>query len=133
MFNNNKAHEKKLRVLSETCSISFMTNARCVMKRYRVPSVRGSCFLNGGFAGLRVMHISRHSMGSSWLYVGAVYELRSLFKGTLLGAPNKEPQEYNRNIIEYNDPGKYLPIIFLLYVWGSLLGVHCLGFSVKSL
>ena len=40
-------------------------------------------------------------------------------KGTVLGTPNREPQEYSRNIIEYEDPGRYAPIIFLLYCWGS--------------
>ena len=42
---------------------------------------------------------------------------------TLMGTPKREPQEYSRNIIEYKDPGKYIPIIFLLYSQGSLLGV----------
>ena len=28
------------------------------------------------------------------------------FKGTLLGTPNREPQEYSRNIMEYKDPGR---------------------------
>ena len=42
----------------------------------------------------------------------------------LLGTPNREPQEYTRNIIDYKDPGRYIPFIFLLYI----LGVHCLGF-----
>ena len=37
--------------------------------------------------------------------------------------PNREPQEYSRNIMEYKDPGRYIPIIFLLYSWGSLFGV----------
>ena len=40
-----------------------------------------------------------------------------------MGTPNREPQEYSRNIIEYKDPGRYIPIIFLLYFWGSLFGV----------
>ena len=44
-------------------------------------------------------------------------------KGTLLGTPNREPQEYSRNIMEYKDPGWYIPIIYLLYSWGSLFGV----------
>ena len=44
-------------------------------------------------------------------------------KGTLLGTPNREPQEYHRNIMEYKDPGRYIPIKFLLYSWGSLFGV----------
>ena len=43
--------------------------------------------------------------------------------GTLLGTPNREPQEYSRNIIEYKDPGRYIPTIFLLCSWGSLFGV----------
>ena len=25
--------------------------------------------------------------------------------------------------MEYKDPGRYIPIIFLLYSWGSLFGV----------
>ena len=40
-----------------------------------------------------------------------------------MGTPNREPQEYSRNLIEYKDPGRYIPIIFLLYSWGSLFGV----------
>ena len=62
-----------------------------------------------------------------------MYSLRVLFisglrgvdddKGTLLGTPNGEPQEYSRNIMEYEDPGRYIPIICLLYSWGSLFGV----------
>ena len=47
----------------------------------------------------------------------------SMIKGTLPGTPNREPQEYSRNIMEYKDPGWYLPIIYLLYSWGSLFGV----------
>ena len=46
-----------------------------------------------------------------------------LNKGTLLGTPNREPQEYGRNIMEYKDPGRYIPIIYLLYSWGSRFGV----------
>ena len=42
-------------------------------------------------------------------------------KGTLLGTPNREPQEYSRNTIEYKDPGRYI------------LGVPYLGFPVESL
>ena len=48
----------------------------------------------------------------------------SLAPGTLLGTPNRAPQEYNRNIMEYKGPGRYIPIIFLLYSW---------GFPIKSL
>ena len=46
-----------------------------------------------------------------------------MYKGTLLGTPNREPQEYSRNLLEYKDPGRYIPIIFLLYSWGSWFGV----------
>ena len=44
-------------------------------------------------------------------------------KGTLLGTPNREPQEYSRNMMEYKDPGRYIPSIYLLYSWGSRFGV----------
>ena len=40
-----------------------------------------------------------------------------------MGTPNREPQEYSRNIIEYKEPGSYIPIIFPLYSWASLFGV----------
>ena len=30
---------------------------------------------------------------------------------------------HNRNIMEYKDPGKYIPSTFLLHSWGSLFGV----------
>ena len=45
-----------------------------------------------------------------------------------MGTPKREPQEYSRNIIEYKDPDGYIPILFLLYSWGSLF-----GFPLKSL
>ena len=38
-----------------------------------------------------------------------------IIKGTLLGTPNREPQDYSRNIMEYKDPGRCIPIIYLLY------------------
>ena len=41
-------------------------------------------------------------------------------KGTLLGTPNREPQESSRNVTEYKDPGRYIPFIFLLYIYISL-------------
>ena len=44
-------------------------------------------------------------------------------KGTLLGTPNREPQEYSSNIMEYKDPGRYIPIIYLPYSWSSRFGV----------
>ena len=31
-----------------------------------------------------------------------------------------EPQEYR---IEYQDPGRHIPILFLVYSWGSLFGI----------
>ena len=39
---------------------------------------------------------------------------RVILKGTVMGTPNREPQEYGRNIIKHKDPGVYVPIIFLL-------------------
>ena len=30
----------------------------------------------------------------------------------------------------YKDPGRYIPIIYLLYSWGSQFGVPSLGFPV---
>ena len=42
-----------------------------------------------------------------------------------MGTPNREPQEYSKNKIEYKDHGRYNqynPIIFLLDSWGSLFG-----------
>ena len=46
-----------------------------------------------------------------------------LSKGTLLGTPNREPQEYSRYILGIYLPGSSYSIIFLLYSWGSLFGV----------
>ena len=44
--------------------------------------------------------------------------------GRVLKGLYGEPQTGNRrNIMEYKDPGRHIPIIFLLYAWGSLLGV----------
>ena len=40
-----------------------------------------------------------------------------------MGTPNREPQEYSRNIIEDKDPGRHIPIMFKLYSWSSLFGV----------
>ena len=51
-------------------------------------------------------------------------------KGTLLGTPNREPQEYSRNIMEYKDLGRYIPIIYLKYF---TLNPKYLGFPVESL
>ena len=48
---------------------------------------------------------------------------RSKSKGTLLGTPNREPQEYSRYTIGIYLPGSLYSIIFLLYSWGSLFGV----------
>ena len=49
--------------------------------------------------------------------------LHTKSKGTLLGTPNREPQEYSRYIIGIYLPGSLYSIIFLLYSWGSLSGV----------
>ena len=56
-------------------------------------------------------------------FLGGVLLLQEDNKGTLLGTPNMELQEYSRNIMEYKDPGRYIPIIYLLYSWGSRFGV----------
>ena len=40
-----------------------------------------------------------------------------------MGTPNREPKEYSRNIMEDEDPSRYIPNIFLLYSWVSLFGV----------
>ena len=42
-----------------------------------------------------------------------------------MGPPNREPQEYSRNILEYEDPGRYIPTIFLVYSY------HILGVPIK--
>ena len=39
------------------------------------------------------------------------------------GNPKQGTPEDNRNIIECKDPGRYIPVVFLLYYWGSLFGV----------
>ena len=49
-------------------------------------------------------------------------EAKASPKGNLLGTPNREPQEYSRSIKEYKDPGRYIPIVFLLHSWSSLFG-----------
>ena len=70
--------------------------------------------------------------------IGMVFKNHgALIKGTLLGTPNREPQEYSRNIVEYKDPGRYIPIIYLLYSWGSRFGVPSrvpllIGYSTYS-
>ena len=46
----------------------------------------------------------------------------SIFVRGLYWEPKREPQEYNSNIMECQDPdpGRYIPIIFLEFpVWGS--------------
>ena len=45
-----------------------------------------------------------------------------------LETPNREPQEYSRNIIGICLPGSVYSMICLLYS-----GVPCLGFPIKSL
>ena len=45
------------------------------------------------------------------------------FKRTFMGTPNREAQEYSRNIIGLYIPGSSYSIIFELYSWGSLFRV----------
>ena len=40
-----------------------------------------------------------------------------------MGTPNREPQEYSRNVVDCKDLGRYIPITFLLHSWGYLFGV----------
>ena len=52
-------------------------------------------------------------------------------KRDLVGTPNMEPQEYSSNILEYKDPARYIPIIFLLYSWvPNKVPCQDLGFRV---
>ena len=44
-------------------------------------------------------------------------------KGTFMGPPNIQPQEYSRNITGIYLPGSLYSIIFLLFSWDSLFGV----------
>ena len=44
-------------------------------------------------------------------------------KRTLLGTPNREPQEYSRNRVGFYLPGYLYSTRFILYSWGSLFGV----------
>ena len=53
-------------------------------------------------------------------------ETSNLFKGTVLGTPNREPQESSRNVI-----GIYLPSIFLLLYSYYILGVLYLGLPLE--
>ena len=42
-----------------------------------------------------------------------------------MGAPDRESQEYSRNILEYKDLGRCIPKTLLLHSW-----VPCLEFTV---
>ena len=53
----------------------------------------------------------------------ALTRLPLVIKGTLLGTPNREPQEYSRYIIGIYLLGSLYSIVYLLYSWGSLFGV----------
>ena len=52
-----------------------------------------------------------------------LHYLTFLFKGTVMGTPNREPQEHSRNIMGIHLPGSLCSIMFLLYSWGSLFEV----------
>ena len=54
-------------------------------------------------------------------------EAARYFKGTLLGTPKREPQEYSRNIMEYKDPGRYIPIIYLYLLYSFILDLAASG------
>ena len=53
-------------------------------------------------------------------------------KGTLMGTPNREPQEYSRNIIGIYLPVSLYSIVFLLYSWRSLFGVPIITLLVLA-
>ena len=57
------------------------------------------------------------------VHIAAMFTICWFLKGTLLGVPNREPQEYSTNIIGIYLPGSLYSIIFLLHSWGSLFGV----------
>ena len=69
------------------------------------------------------MHESVHNASLPRRDIGMDCRQQTVYKGTLMGIPNREPQEYSRNIKEHKDPGRYIPIIYLLYSWGSRFGV----------
>ena len=58
-----------------------------------------------------------------WVYVVLKPPDTAYSKGTLLGTPNKEPQENDRNVVGIYLPGSLYSTIFLPYSWGSLFGV----------
>ena len=58
-----------------------------------------------------------------FLLASLFWQSFAFIKGTLLGTPNREPQEYSRYIIGIYLPGSLYSIIFLVYSWGSLFGV----------
>ena len=54
---------------------------------------------------------------------GVAIVLQLLTKRVEMGTPNREPQEYSRNMIESKDAGRHSPniptIFFVFPVWGS--------------
>ena len=52
-----------------------------------------------------------------------IIEASTLYIKGLYWEPQTGNQEYSRNIAEYKDPGRNIPIIFLLFSRGSLFGV----------
>ena len=55
--------------------------------------------------------------------VSTIILCNGIYKGTLMGTPKREPQEYSRNLIGIYLRGSFYSIKFLLYSWGSLFGV----------
>ena len=62
--------------------------------------------------GLGLLSVSGDQRPSSW------------FRGTLLGTPNREPQEYSRNIRGIYLPGSLYSIVFLLYITRNKISSH---------
>ena len=51
------------------------------------------------------------------------FHISPKLKGLKWEPQTGKPRKYSGKIIECKDLGRYIPIIFLLYSWGSLFGV----------
>ena len=87
----------------------------------RLDGFVASTWLSVGYAQGHTIRLLRDGLRFKGL--GLCSMLFAYFKGTILGTPNREPQEHSRNIMEYKDPGRYIPIMYLLNSWGSQFGV----------
>ena len=100
-----------------------------------VPGVIGERMLGGGDKVPRFL-LQVHTI---WRYRGILcprwrikWKLQWNINWDYAGC--RDPPEYSRNIMEYQDPDRYVPFVFLLHSWGSLLGVPSkvlLGFGIS--